>query len=98
MTLNIQIHSLIFSFVFGIFFSLFINLNHKIIYNSHLIIKLIGTTLVIFSSVLAYFIMLLYINNGTFHPYELLMIVLGFYIEDIFSKRLKHQRKKHKQN
>ena len=94
MTLNVQIHSLIFSFIFGIFFSLFINLNHKIIYNSHLIIKIIGTTLVIFSSVIFYFIILLYINNGTFHPYELLMIVLGFYVEDIFSQKLKNKRKK----
>ena len=92
MPLNIQINSLIFSFAFGIFFSLFLDLNYKIIYNSKKIIKIIGTFLVIFSSVLIYFIILLNINNATFHPYELIMIILGFYIE----KLIKNKIKKHK--
>ena len=92
MSLNIQINSLIFSFAFGIFFSLFLDLNYKIIYNSKKIIKIIGTFLVIFSSVLIYFIILLNINNATFHLYELIMIILGFYIENL----IKNKIKKHK--
>lgn len=89
MPLNIQINSLIFSFAFGIFFSIFININHKIIFNSKKIIKIIGTTLVVFSSVLLYFIILLNINNATFHPYELIMIVIGFILENIIQKQIK---------
>lgn len=89
MELNVQIISLISSFIFGIFFSLFLNLNYKIIYNSKKIIKIIGTTLVVFSSGLIYFIMLMHINNATFHPYELIMIMLGFYIENLLRKTLK---------
>ena len=86
MPLDIQINSLVFSFAFGLFFSAFLDLNHKIIYNSHKIIKLIGTSLVVFSSTLIYFIILLNINNAAFHPYELLMIALGFYLEN----KIKH--------
>lgn len=93
MPLNIQINSLVFSFGFGIFFSLFLTLNHKIIYNSKKIIKFIGTALVVFSSVLLYFIILLNINNATFHPYELVMIVFGFYIENLIHQKIK--KKKH---
>lgn len=95
MPLNIQIISLVFSFLFGIFFSLFLNINHKIIYNDKKIIKLIGTTLVIFSSVLLYFIMLRKINNASFHPYELIMIVLGFYLENLIKKIIKKANVKH---
>ncbi len=89
MTLEIQIKTLIFSFIFGLFFSLLLNLNHKIIYNNKKIIKLIGTALVVFSAVLIYFIVLLNINNATFHPYELIVIVLGFCLENKLHKHLK---------
>lgn len=97
MPLNIQINSLLFSLIFGIFFSLFLNINHKIIYNSKKAIKIIGTALVVFISVLMYFIILLNINNATFHPYELIMINAGFIIENIIQKNLtsKLMRKKH---
>lgn len=94
MPLDIQINSLIFSFAFGIFFSLFLTLNHKIIYNSKKIIKFVGTALVVFSSVLLYFVILLNINNATFHPYELIMIILGFYIENLIHQKLKRKKKR----
>ncbi len=100
MPLNLQLISLAFSFAFGIFFSLFLDINHKIIYNTKKIIKLIGTTLVVFLSVLIYFILLLKINNATFHPYELIMIILGFIFENfIKTKIFKHfkSRKARKQ-
>lgn len=86
MSLDIQIASLCFSFCFGIFFSLLLNINQKIIYSSKTFIKLFGTVLVVFLSVLIYFILLLYINNGIFHPYEIVMITLGFYAENTLHK------------
>lgn len=89
MPLNTQIISLLFSFIYGIFFSVFLDINHKIIYNSHKIIKLIGTTFVVFLSVLIYFILLLKINNATFHPYELIMIILGYILENIIKNKIK---------
>lgn len=88
MNLNTQINSLLFSFAFGIFFALFIDINHKIIYNAKTIIKLIGTFLIVFLSVILYFIMLLKINNATFHPYELIMIILGFLLENFIKNKL----------
>ena len=90
MSLNTQLLTLIFSYIFGFFFSLFLNINHKIIYNSKIIIKLLGTLLVVFSSVLVYFIILLKINNAILHPYELIMITLGFYTENIIKKQIKN--------
>ena len=91
MPLDIQINSLIFSFTFGIFFSLFLSINYKIIYSSKKIIKFIGTALVVFSSAFLYFIILLNINNAIFHPYEIIMIILGFYIENYIHKKIKKQ-------
>lgn len=89
MTLNIQIISLSFSLIFGFLFSLFVNINHRIIYNSHKFVKILGTILIVFLSVLIYFIILEKINNATFHPYEIFMIILGYYLESLI-----HYKKK----
>lgn len=90
MDLQTQIITLIFSFFYGIFFSLFISVNQKIIYHDKKWIKLLGTFLVILISVLVYFILLKKINFAAFHPYCLLVLGLGFYLE----KRIaKHTRK-----
>ncbi len=82
MELNIQILSLTFSFIFGFLFSFFLNLNLKIIFSKNKFIKFLGTFLIILLSTLLYFIGLYKINNAIFHPYELFMIILGFYIEN----------------
>lgn len=90
MDLHTQIITLIFSFFYGIFFSLFISVNHKIIYHDKKWIKLLGTFLVILISVLVYFILLKQINFAAFHPYCLLVLGLGFYLEKVIAK---HYRK-----
>ena len=90
MTLNIQIISLLFSFLFGLFFSFFLDINHKIIFNSKKIVKIIGTILAVFLNVILYFVCLLKINNATFHPYELIMIILGFILENYIKKKIKN--------
>ena len=89
MDLKTQIFALLFSFLYGIFFSLFINVNHKIIYNSKKWIKFLGTFLVVLISVLIYFILLKEINNAVFHPYCLIMLIGGYYLEQVIAKHFK---------
>lgn len=89
MDLHTQIITLLFSFVYGIFFSLFVGVNYKIIYHDKKLIKLLGTFLVVIISVLLYFVLLLKINYGAFHPYCLLVLLLGFYIEMRIAKHFK---------
>ena len=86
MSLDVQIVSLVFSFIFGFIFSIFFKLNDKIIYSSKKIIKVVGTVLIIFSSTILYFIILERINNGYLHFYEIMMIVLGFFLKNKISK------------
>jgi len=86
MNLKIQILSIVFSFLFGLAFSLFLNLNFKIIYNKSKVIKYLGSFLVILISVLIYFILLQRICNSYFHPYHLLVIIFGFYFKSLIFK------------
>jgi len=81
MSLDIQIKTIVVSFLFGIYFSIFLNLNYKIIHSKKEFIKLIGTLVIIIVNVLLYFLILQKINNGVFHIYEILCILVGFILE-----------------
>ena len=89
MNLEIQIITLVVSFVYGIFLSLFIRVNYKIIYNEKLTIKIIGTSLVVLNSGLLYFFIFKKINYADFHIYCLLVLTLGFCMGNFIVKRYK---------
>ena len=85
MDINIQIKTLLVSFVYGIFFSFFLELNYKFIYSDKKIFKIIISFLIVILNVLLYFIILKKVNNGIFHIYEILSLSLGFIIENWLS-------------
>ena len=94
MILEIQIKSLVFSFLFGIYFSYMIRINYKFILSLKKILRILGTFILVISNVLLYFIILLKINYGLLHIYLILMIILGVYIEYIINKLIVKMKKK----
>ena len=94
MILEIQIKTLIFSFLFGIYFSYMIRINYKYIFSLKKIYRILGTILLVTSNVLLYFIILLKINNGLIHIYSLCMIVFGTYIEHMINTLIEKYIKK----
>ena len=88
--LNIQIKSIIYSFIYGCIFSLLLNINYKYIYYSKGIKKILINVFFIIDNVLLYFLILRYINNGIFHFYFLLSIILGFiFVNYMTTKKIK---------
>jgi len=86
MILEIQIKSLVFSFLFGMYFSYMIRINYKFILSLKKILRILGTFILVISNVLLYFIILLKINYGLLHIYLILMIMLGVYVEYLINK------------
>ncbi|MGI6324854.1 MAG: spore cortex biosynthesis protein YabQ [Bacilli bacterium] len=80
MSLAIQIKSLIFCFIYGLFFSIIYNLNSKYIYDTKKWYKISISILFILDNVLLFYLILLKINYGIIHPYFILMLIIGFYI------------------
>ena len=76
--LKIQIISVFISYLYGIFFSILLNLNSKYIYNTKKIKKILFNFIFVFDNVLLYFIILRYINDGILHYYFILALFLGF--------------------
>lgn len=93
MNLRTQIILIIFSFFYGFLFSIFLNINYKFIYSSNKFIKVISSFLIVFISLLVYFIGIRKINNAILHPYSILMVMIGFfvqlYIHRVIAKKLK---------
>ena len=81
MSLQTQIHTLLFSFFFGIGFSFLLTINYKWLYHEKKRYKLTSTFFLVIGSILLYFIGIRKVNDGIFHPYSAIMIVLGFILE-----------------
>ena len=78
MNLNVQLNSLIFSFLFGMFFYFLLDLFNRINYKSKLVFKIIFSFFFVFIITLLYFIILLYVNNGFLHVYFLISVLVGY--------------------
>lgn len=95
MSLDLQIKTIIVSFLFGIYFLIILRLSKKIIYNKYEIVKFLGTFIIVLINTLIYFLLIKKINNGIFHIYEVLFIILGMLIDNIIHKyiiALKYKR------
>ena len=87
MSLDIQIYSLLFSFVFGIIFSIELTYSKKLIYHKNIILKIVSSLIIVIINAFIYFIIINKINNGILHPYMFKVLILGFYFIDIVKKR-----------
>lgn len=86
MNLIIQLKLILFSFIFGIFFNIFLNINCKFLYSSNIVIKIISSIIFVLINTLIYFIILMKINNGIFHIYSLLIILLSYLLIEKLKK------------
>lgn len=98
-----QIMVLLVSFLYGIFFFYSSKLNNFFIKDKNKIYRSIITILFMYNIVLLYIIMIFKINNGKFHPYFFIMLILGFLIgtksknkvlKNVKLKRLFEKKKK----
>lgn len=78
MKLNIQIYSLVYSFFFGVVLYFLLDMFNKLNSKSKIILKAILSFVFVIILSLAYFIGLLYINNGYLHPYFFIIIMVGY--------------------
>lgn len=88
MNAKTQIIVLLFSYFYGFFFFYLSYLNKKIIDKKNKIYRSLITILFMYNIVLIYIIITYKINNGKFHPYFFIMIILGFYSSFKLTKKM----------
>ena len=92
--LNIQIKLIIFSFIFGFFFSILLEIFNKKIDKCKNYVKVILSFLVIIISSFIYFEGIKRIGNAIFHIYSILTIILGFCVYDLLIGLIANNNKK----
>ena len=82
MTLILQIKSLLFSFLYGIFFAFTYKVNYRYLTSNSKILKIILCFLFVLDHILLYFVLITKINNGILHLYFLFSFIFGniFYV------------------
>ena len=78
MELSLQIKSLVLSFIYGILLSYIIRLQYKYLFMSKFIYKIILNIFFMFDITMVYFYILRIVNNGVFHLYFLIILILGY--------------------
>ncbi len=93
--LNMQIKSILFSFIYGILISFLFNINYFLLLNRKKIIKIFSSIFFVFDFSLLYFYVLEYINFGYIHFYLILFFICGFAIFYIpFKKKFRKKMSK----
>ncbi len=94
MNLEIQIQSIVFSFVFGLFLSLIYNICYFLLYNKYIVIKALSNLIYSVLMSLLYFKLNYLINSGIIHPYFIFLLIIGFFLGNIKTRRIRIESKK----
>jgi len=86
MNLIVQIISMIFSFLFGIFLYFMFLINYKYLFIKRYKLKMLYYVSIFLFVSIFYFVVLKYINNGILHLYFLLLLIFGFLVSYNFYK------------
>lgn len=82
MSLKLQIYSVFFSFLFGIFFSVTLLFIYKKIKLKKRAWRVLFNLLFILTHTFLYYFILEKVNNGILHPYCILSILVGFILSE----------------
>lgn len=83
-----QIIILTFSWIYGFIFQILTIFHNHIIRRKKRVYRSIITMLFMYNIVLIYIILMYKLNNGKFHIYFILMIIIGCYSSYIFTKKI----------
>lgn len=85
-SLSIQLKLIVFSFIFGFFFSLLIEWFNNISKKYKNYLKIVLSFIIVLSMSIIYFIGSQKISNSIFHIYNILCIVVGYISYNIIAK------------
>jgi len=90
MGLELQIQTIIFSFVYGMFFSLLYNLFYRYLFCGKVVMRIIKDFIFVIAIFSLFFAGLKIINGGIIHLYFIIMLLIGFIVGN---KKTKKTRK-----
>ena len=89
MSLILQIQSIAYTFLFGIYFSLTFNLLYKILFTKHFVINIITNFFFVILNSILYFYLLFLINNGIIHIYLFFIFLISFFLYNFLFRKIR---------
>ena len=80
MNLEMQIQSIIVSFLYGLFVSLLYNLFYFLLYNKNKILLILSDLIFNILLTLLFFYIMFKINYANIHPYFIILLIGGFFV------------------
>lgn len=90
MKLELQFITILYSFLFGMFYMLSYFFSYKILYHKNIYIKISSTIIFCFSNVYIYYLVLEKINDGILHPYGIITTILGMILSFVLFTKMKN--------
>ncbi len=87
--LEMQIQSLLISFVYGMFVAFLYNYHYKFIYYKKKWLRLPFSLIFCLDATFLFFILMLKINYGLIHLYFILSVILGFFLGVVKTKSIR---------
>ncbi len=88
MTCNIQLLSILISFIFGIIFYFITYMNFKLIKNMKVLFQHIITFVYVIDMTIIYILIIYKFNKGYFHLYFITMVLLGFCLAYLLNNKI----------
>lgn len=89
MALQVQIFSLIYSLLFGVFFAICVNFHYELLFSKKKWFQILINFVFVIDMALLYFLVLKFLNGGVLHLYFFLLMFLGFLLGFINTKKLR---------
>ena len=93
MILKVQIYSLLYSFFYGIFIFILLEINYKLLYSGKILYRIIVSFLFVMFISLFYFYLLVKINNGIIHIYFLFSLFTGYMLSFVIYRKIYCKKK-----
>ena len=92
MSLIIQIQTIFYTFLFGLYFALMFNLLYRVLFGKSIVLNIISNFFFVIINSILYFYILFKVNSGRIHIYLLFIFLISFFLYNLLFKKIRWVR------
>ena len=89
MSLIIQIQTIAYTFLFGLYIALIFNLLYRVLFTKSVVLNLVSNFMFVALNSVLYFYLLFLIDSGRIHIYLLFIFLISFFLYNLLFKKIR---------
>lgn len=89
MSLIIQIQTIAYTFLFGLYIALIFNLLYRVLFTKSFVLNLVSNFMFVALNSVLYFYLLFLIDSGRIHIYLLFIFLISFFLYNLLFKKIR---------